>query len=317
MVFVTKYTKLLFVSTILVVLPVIGLVLLEIQDKKTIVDPEFDQDEVATIEDHADRQTTELEPPDDSVATTAPSDEDEDDTVSELPPTDDNERVYIRVQDSCDHNFSGKECVKVHSNPSTEATVIRKLRNGMVLEVEAVVEGDENYWYKIVFDQELLYPERVEHDWYVATDVVEAFTTRKPTTSWEDNAVADTNKRIVVDRSANTLHAYEGEKLFLEAPISTGVGLTPTPTGTFSIFKKMPSRYMQGPIPTLPADDEYDLAGVPWNLYFTVGGAVIHGTYWHDNFGAAYSHGCVNLEPAIAERLYDWAVLGTQVIVKN
>ena len=96
--------------------------------------------------------------------------------------------------------------------------------------------------------------------------------------------------------------------------ISTGLELSPTPAGTFTIFKKTPSRYMQGPLPGFT--DYYDLPGVPWNLYFTQQGAVIHGTYWHDSFGQPYSHGCVNLSPEDAKRLYEWAGLGTKVTVK-
>ena len=102
----------------------------------------------------------------------------------------------------------------------------------------------------------------------------------------------------------------------MEMVISTGLELTPTPRGTFSVFKKTPSRYMQGPLPGLPYD-YYDLPGVPWNLYFTHEGAVIHGAYWHNSFGSRYSHGCVNLPPDEAKKLYDWAVLGTTVIVQD
>ena len=103
----------------------------------------------------------------------------------------------------------------------------------------------------------------------------------------------------------------------MDVDISTGLALTPTPRGTFTIFKKTPSRYMQGPLPNLSDQQRYDLPGVPWNLYFTQGGAVIHGAYWHDSFGARYSHGCVNLSPDNARKLYEWADLGTTVIVKD
>jgi len=74
---------------------------------------------------------------------------------------------------------------------------------------------------------------------------------------------------------------------------------------------------MQGPLPNIPSDDYYDLPGVPWNLYFTNGGAVIHGAYWHNSFGSPYSHGCVNLSPEDAEKIYNWAPLGTKVIVSD
>jgi lipoprotein-anchoring transpeptidase ErfK/SrfK len=139
-----------------------------------------------------------------------------------------------------------------------------------------------------------------------------------------DNGVleyADTSatgtKSIVVDRSDQTLKAYDNGELFMEAEISTGLELTPTPRGIFYIFRKTPSRYMQGPLPYLVDQQSYDLPGVPWNLYFTEGGAAIHGTYWHNNFGNQQSHGCVNMRPEEAEKLYRWAELGTKVTVRD
>ena len=74
---------------------------------------------------------------------------------------------------------------------------------------------------------------------------------------------------------------------------------------------------MQGPLPNLESKQVYDLPGVPWNLYFTEGGAVIHGAYWHTAFGTAYSHGCVNLSITDAKKIYDWAPVGTKVTVRD
>jgi lipoprotein-anchoring transpeptidase ErfK/SrfK len=73
---------------------------------------------------------------------------------------------------------------------------------------------------------------------------------------------------------------------------------------------------MQGPLPNI-SDDYYDLPGVPWTMYFTEGGAAIHGAYWHDKFGTQHSHGCVNLEPDTAQVIYNWADLGTKVTVRD
>jgi lipoprotein-anchoring transpeptidase ErfK/SrfK len=102
----------------------------------------------------------------------------------------------------------------------------------------------------------------------------------------------------------------------MQQHISTGLEFTPTPRGTFTVYRKTPSRYMQGPLPGV-SDQYYDLPGVPWNLYFTQQGAVIHGAYWHDNFGKRWSHGCVNVPPAKARELYQWADLGMQVTVRD
>jgi lipoprotein-anchoring transpeptidase ErfK/SrfK len=73
---------------------------------------------------------------------------------------------------------------------------------------------------------------------------------------------------------------------------------------------------MQGPIEGI-SDQYYDLPGVPWTMYFTYQGGAIHGAYWHNNFGSQWSHGCVNLIPDEAEKLYSWAELGTKVVVKD
>jgi len=221
---------------------------------------------------------------------------------------------YIEVTDGCGIHFAG-ECLNARSGPGTDFSVQRQLRNGIVLKVGGSVEREGELWYQIVFDEFIRYPERMAGEWYVHSDYVTVLYDEGEKTTWEDGAATSTEKRIMVNRTAETLQAYEGETLFLETAISTGLELTPTPRGTFTIFKKTPSRYMQGPLPNLADRQVYDLPGVPWNLYFTTGGAVIHGAYWHDSFGSAYSHGCVNLPLDIARTLYNWADLGTTVTV--
>jgi len=223
---------------------------------------------------------------------------------------------YVEVIDGCDIHFEG-DCLNARSGPGTDFSVQRQLRNGIVLKVGGSVERDGELWYRIVFDEFIRYPERMAGDWYVHSDYVSVLYDEGDKTSWEDGAATSTNKRIVVNRGEQVLRAYDGDAFFLEAAISTGLELTPTPRGTFTIFKKTPSRYMQGPLPNLSDRQVYDLPGVPWNLYFTQGGAVIHGAYWHDSFGSQYSHGCVNLPPDTARALYNWAELGTTVIVQD
>lgn len=221
---------------------------------------------------------------------------------------------YIVVRDSCDSAHVGT-CVAMRSAPSIEAPSVLGLRNGMVLKVEETVTVDGREWYKIDHDTHVRYPERIASDWYVAADVVQAFT-NKGDEELAANAVVTTHKHILVDRSEQKLYAYDGDELFMETSISTGLDLTPTPRGTFTVYKKTPSRYMQGPLPGI-SDQYYDLPGVPWNLYFTPEGGVIHGAYWHNNFGEQWSHGCVNLEPDTARTLYEWADLGMPVVVRD
>lgn len=223
---------------------------------------------------------------------------------------------YVRVTDGCGPFYEG-ECLRVRTGPGTEYPVISRLRNDVVLKVGGKVEREGVIWYKIIFDEWLRYPERLEGDWYVVADYVEILQDEGDKTTWDDGNATATNKKIIVDRSEQKLYAYEGESLFMEILISTGLELTPTPRGTFSVFKKTPSRYMQGPLPGLIDQQVYDLPGVPWNLYFTQEGAVIHGAFWHTSFGRPYSHGCVNVPPKEARELYTWTELGTKVIIRD
>lgn len=223
---------------------------------------------------------------------------------------------YITVTGGCNYDFSD-ECLRVRSGPGLDFPVVASLRNNMVLRIdnEKPTVADGYTWYKIIFDETLRYPERLKDDWYVAADFVESFTDVGPLTSNVDASTTST-KRIVVDRSEQSLTAYEGSEIFMQADISTGLALTPTPRGTFAIYKKTPSRYMQGPLPGI-SNQYYDLPGVSWNLYFTVEGAVIHGAYWHQSFGKQYSHGCVNMLTNEARTLYMWADIGTTVQVQD
>ncbi len=49
----------------------------------------------------------------------------------------------------------------------------------------------------------------------------------------------------------------------------------------------------------------FELRDVPWVQYFEAGFA-LHAAYWHDVFGVARSHGCVNLSPIDAHWLFGW-----------
>ncbi|HUD02484.1 MAG TPA: L,D-transpeptidase family protein [Candidatus Paceibacterota bacterium] len=223
---------------------------------------------------------------------------------------------YIEITNGCGPYYDTGVCVNMRSGPGVSYPVVGRLRTGVVLKVEKATTQSQDglSWYKIIFDGEIRYPERVTGDWYVAVDPTSVLPIENIGDEFLTKDTPPTTKRIVVDLSQQMLYAYDGDTLFMQDPISTGLDGTPTPIGTFHVFKKTPSRYMQGPIPGV-SDQYYDLPGVPWNLYFTNDGAVIHGAYWHNHFGEPWSHGCVNLAPQEAKKLYMWADVGTTVTV--
>lgn len=222
---------------------------------------------------------------------------------------------FLEVTDGCGTHSDGV-CVNMRKGPGTEFPVVLGLRTGIILNVEKVVTNSKGEnWLKIHFVNALAYPERVKSDLYVAESVVKIFYDEGNVTKVDKDAGPIT-KRIVINVTEQMLYAYDGDTLFMKESVSTGLKDTPTKVGTYSVYKKTPSRYMQGAA-NGQEDQYYDLPGVPWNLYFTYDGDVIHGAYWHNSFGQKWSHGCVNMKPQSAEKLYKWAVVGTPVIVEE
>ncbi len=114
-------------------------------------------------------------------------------------------------------------------------------------------------------------------------------------------------RRFVVDLSEQMLYAYEGDTMVRSTLVSTGLPQWPTVTGTYYIYLTYVSQRMRGP--------GYDLPNVPYVMYFYKGYG-LHGTYWHNNFGSPMSHGCVNMPTSEAEWAFNWASIGTPVIVQ-
>ena len=111
---------------------------------------------------------------------------------------------------------------------------------------------------------------------------------------------------IEIDLSEQHLFAWKGKTQAFSAVISTGKTNTPTYPGIYAIQRKYSRDRMTG--------DDYDIPNVPNVLYFNRGYA-LHGAYWHNNFGTPMSHGCVNLPLGNAQWLFDWAQIGTPVII--
>lgn len=110
-------------------------------------------------------------------------------------------------------------------------------------------------------------------------------------------------KWIEVSIPEQKVRAWEGNKLVMEFPISSGKW-APTPEGTFNIWYKTRSQVMSGGSKELST--YYYLPNVPNNMFFYKGYA-IHGAYWHNNFGQPMSHGCVNSPLANVAVLFEWA----------
>ena len=113
--------------------------------------------------------------------------------------------------------------------------------------------------------------------------------------------------------SSQYMRVYQGSTLITGTYVSTGRPGFDTPVGTYRTWLKYVSQTMSGCI----QGECYVVPNVPWVQYFTYGGHALHGAYWHNNFGARMSHGCVNLPVPFAEWLYYWLPMNSRVVVKN
>ncbi|GAB4361347.1 MAG: hypothetical protein Fur0042_30890 [Cyanophyceae cyanobacterium] len=111
---------------------------------------------------------------------------------------------------------------------------------------------------------------------------------------------------IQIDLGRQRLIAWEAGRPVYAVIVSTGKASTPTRPGVFAIHAKRHPERMRGP--------GYDIPNVPHAMYYHRGYA-IHGAFWHNQFGTPVSHGCTNVAPDHARWLYNWAEIGTPVVV--
>jgi lipoprotein-anchoring transpeptidase ErfK/SrfK len=124
----------------------------------------------------------------------------------------------------------------------------------------------------------------------------------------EEVDVAVGERWIDVDLATQTLVAYEGKRPVFATIVSTGKGrqgtALATPTGTHRIWIKLLSADMDN-LEDENAARYYRIEDVPYVQYFSKG-VGLHGAFWHRSFGHVRSHGCVNLAPLDAQRLFWW-----------
>ncbi len=116
-------------------------------------------------------------------------------------------------------------------------------------------------------------------------------------------AVADAPARwIDLDRDEQVMVAYDGETPVFATLFSSGRRKKDTPPALYRIRSK-------SALTKMAAEEReaahYEVSEVPWATRFR-SGLYFHAAYWHDQFGNARSHGCVNLSPLDARWVYEW-----------
>lgn len=114
---------------------------------------------------------------------------------------------------------------------------------------------------------------------------------------------AGTDKHVVIDKTTQTLRAYEGDRLVLETRVSTGKWDRSTPNGQFTVGVKDRMHYSK----------LYQNAPMPYSVQVN-GNVFVHGFSSVPRFPA--SHGCIrvpldNGNPA--KQFFEWVDPGTPI----
>lgn len=108
---------------------------------------------------------------------------------------------------------------------------------------------------------------------------------------------------VHINLDQQTLVLYAGDEPVYATLVSSGLDGHGTPLGLFDIRAKYVADTMSDLGPEA-GDDRYRIEDVPWTQYFD-GSIALHGAFWHERFGLRRSHGCVNLSPYDAHRVFD------------
>jgi len=120
-------------------------------------------------------------------------------------------------------------------------------------------------------------------------------------------------KRIEIDLSEQKMRLYENDKMIKEALVSTGQPGMETPIGEFQIYNKFPRAWSKMASLWMPY----------WMAFLPTGFMGIHELpEWPNghkegekSLGHPASHGCIRLGVGDAKFVYDWAEIGTPVII--
>jgi len=195
-----------------------------------------------------------------------------------------------------------------------EGTVVRAFKQRPTYREVVKLTGKKQYV------EQRLYYETSTGKWVRSRDIAIASTpTEMPA------AAKKGEKWIDISIRQQVLSLWEGTTPVYATLVSTGQDLLGDPKttkstilGTFRIESKHVTTHMDSAegLTRSSGDAEYGkskrrgqgtflLQHVPWVQYFK-GGYALHATYWHDVFGTARSHGCVNLTPIDAHRVFFW-----------
>lgn len=198
-----------------------------------------------------------------------------------------------------------------NSNQRIELMPEKELKKGQAYEVEVSIRHkiDENGQftsiYKSNFKTKPLPPQEWAKDLSLRIEQAKKFTEAK----------IKTGKYLDVNLKSQVMSLFEEGKLVDAFLVSSGKGGMETPLGEHKIYNKHPKAW----------SSRYGLYMPFWNAILADGKVGIHELpEWPNGYkegqnhlGIPVSHGCIRLGVGPAETVYNWAPIGTPVVIHN
>ncbi len=134
------------------------------------------------------------------------------------------------------------------------------------------------------------------------------------------------SQTVLVSFQAQHLWAYQKGQVAMDNAVTTGIrGVTDygTDFGPMKILRKAHPWTFKSPWPK-DSPHWYPDTTAQWSTFFTSTGESVHDAYWESDSqlgpGSQYdastrSHGCIHIPSGKAQWMYDWAQVGTPVVV--
>ena len=196
----------------------------------------------------------------------------------------------------------------VRRDPTTGSREARVLRQGDPVVVVDWVEGEE------VFEGADVWAKLDDGTFVYARNVRRAAPVAPPPLTgdapWE-------GRWIDVHLTQQLMVAYEGRTPVRTVVTTTGMPGWETPTGWYAINRRVANETMESG--SIGAEDFFKLEDVLFTQYFTDRGHALHFAWWRtpETIGRPGSHGCLNLLLDDARFFWDWATIGTPVIIRE
>lgn len=196
----------------------------------------------------------------------------------------------------------------VRAEPNTTSAEVRTLAHGEPVAVVSWVRGEE------VVENSYVWAQLSDGNYVFARNIGRAAPVAPPPLGPE---APSQGKWIDVHLTQQLMVAYEGRTPVRTVVTTTGMPGWETPPGWYAINTRVENETMTSG--AIGAEYHYRLEDVLYTQYFSNRGHALHYAWWRtpETIGRPGSHGCLNMLLDDSEFFWNWATIGTPVVIRT